>query len=143
MSMQSSTTARVNRLVGHVATQPTQATTTETAVECKHPMLIGGNLVFAEGNETVPVINPTTGKEFDSVPEASQNDLNQAILAAKQAFPAWRDLPWEEKQKCFLKFADAVEAKKEEFATALTNEQGKPLASAMGEVSSVGASWHS
>jgi delta 1-pyrroline-5-carboxylate dehydrogenase len=38
-------------------------------------------------------INPATGQELWDVPIASQQDLDDAVAAAKKAFPAWRDTP--------------------------------------------------
>jgi acyl-CoA reductase-like NAD-dependent aldehyde dehydrogenase len=100
-----------------------------------HPMVINGKLVQAEGDKTAGVINPATGKEFETVPEASQNDVNAAVAAAKAAFPTWKKMPHSERSKCFLKFHELVEADKEKLAKALSQEQGKPFKPyAMGEV---------
>lgn len=101
-----------------------------------HPMVINGKLVQAEGGKTAGVINPATGLEFARVPEASQEDCNKAIAAAKAAFPAWKKMPHAERAKCFLRFHELFEANKDDIATALSQEQGKPLVpSAKGEVS--------
>lgn len=90
-------------------------------------MLINGQLVQAEGERTSPVINPATGKEFDTVPDASAEDVNKAVAAAKEAFKSWRAKPFAERAVCYAKFAELLEANKENLAKALSQEQGKPL----------------
>merc|ERR1719160_428392 len=99
-----------------------------------HPMLINGELVQAEGNRTAPVINPATGKEFDTVPDASKADVEQVVAAAKQAFESWRGRSFSERASCLIKFADLMEAKKSELAETLTREQGKPINFATWEI---------
>jgi len=49
-------------------------------------MLIGGRLVEATGGRTYPVLNPATGAEIGSAPDAGPADLEAAIAAARQAF---------------------------------------------------------
>lgn len=100
----------------------------------QHPMLINGELVQAEGNCTAPVINPATGKEFDAVPDASRGDVDKAVAAARAAFPGWRAKPFAERAECLKRFSEALKARVDEFAKALTSEQGKPLGMAKWEV---------
>ncbi|WDA40963.1 aldehyde dehydrogenase family protein [Erythrobacter sp. BLCC-B19] len=95
-------------------------------------MLIGGALV--EGSATLDVINPATGAPFASVPHASKADADAAIAAAKAAVPGWSAVPFAERQAKLVALADAVAANGEELARLITQEQGKPLPEAMGEV---------
>ena len=95
-------------------------------------MLIGGALV--EGAASLDVINPATGAPFASVPRASQADADAAIAAAKAAVPGWSAVPFAERQAKLVALADAVAAHGEELARLITQEQGKPLPEAMGEV---------
>lgn len=53
----------------------------------------------------------------------------KAVAAAKSAFGTWKNEPFEVRQAALLKFADLLEARAQEFAKALTSEQGKPLVS--------------
>lgn len=101
---------------------------------CSHPILIGGDLVFAEGGKVAPVINPATGEAFDCVPDASPADLERAVAAAKRAFPAWSQTPFSARAAAVLAFGEELEKRAEEFAVNLTKEQGKPLWAAKGEV---------
>ncbi|GKU07356.1 unnamed protein product [Fusarium langsethiae] len=77
--------------------------------------------------------NPATLEKKPKVPVASQDDLNNAVEAARKAFKSWSKVPWEERRQKLFAWADAVEAQKKEFAELLTSEQGKPVAQANGE----------
>lgn len=100
--------------------------------EQAYKLLIGGNLV--DGDSTMDVINPATEAVFTQAPRASEAQLNDAVAAAKAAFPAWAATPIDERRKVITAIADAVEANYEDFARLLTQEQGKPLQDATGEV---------
>jgi acyl-CoA reductase-like NAD-dependent aldehyde dehydrogenase len=95
-------------------------------------MLIGEDLVA--GSASLDVINPATGSPFATVPHASKADADAAIAAAKAAVPGWSAVPFAERQAKLVALADAVAANGEELARLITQEQGKPLPEAMGEV---------
>ena len=95
-------------------------------------LLIGGALV--PGDATMEVINPATGQPFLTVPRASVAQADAAIAAAKAAQPAWGATPLAQRQQALLRLADAIGARADEFARLLTQEQGKPLPEAQGEV---------
>jgi acyl-CoA reductase-like NAD-dependent aldehyde dehydrogenase len=60
--------------------------------------------------------------------------LDAAVAAAGRAFPGWAARSYAERRALIERFADAVEARFEEFARLMTMEQGKPLDQARGEV---------
>jgi acyl-CoA reductase-like NAD-dependent aldehyde dehydrogenase len=91
-------------------------------------LLIGGKLV--PGASTFDVINPATEEVYARCPRADLDQLNQAVAAAKAAFPAWKATPLAERAKLLNKLADAIEARAAELAPILTQEQGKPLGGA-------------
>jgi acyl-CoA reductase-like NAD-dependent aldehyde dehydrogenase len=95
-------------------------------------LLIDGKLV--PGDLEMPVINPATEEVLAQCPRASNAQLDQAVAAAKAAFPGWAATPIEERRKLIVKMAEAIEANVNELARLLTGEQGKPLADATGEV---------
>ena len=102
-----------------------------------YQLLIDGKLVA--GDQTMPVLNPATEEVVAQCPRASKNQLDQAVAAAKAAFPAWAATPMEERRKLVNKMADVIEANAGELARTLTGEQGKPLADATGEVMGMAA----
>ena len=76
--------------------------------------------------ETRCGINPATEQNNPSVPISTKEDVDRAMEAAKKAFKPWASVPYAERQKALLAFADGLDAEKEEFSKFLTQEQGKP-----------------
>lgn len=95
-------------------------------------LLIDGALV--DGAGSIEVINPATARPFAMAPRADADQLNQAVDAARRAFPEWSARPVEDRAEALEWLAAALEARAGEFAALLTAEQGKPLDQAMGEV---------
>ena len=95
-------------------------------------LLINGSLVA--GDASMPVINPATEVIIAQCPRASERQLNEAVAAAKIAFPKWAATPYEERRKALLRIADRIDQHQAELAHILTQEQGKPLPDAAGEV---------
>lgn len=84
--------------------------------------------------ETFAVIDPATGQPFADAPLASRADLDRAVDAARRAFPSWAATPIDARAQAILAIADALESAKDELATLLSNEQGKPVPNAGGEI---------
>lgn len=97
-----------------------------------YKLLINGQLV--DGDATLEVINPATEEPVAVCARASKAQLDQAVAAAKAAFPAWSATPIDERRKALLAIADVIQANLPDLARLLTQEQGKPLQDAMGEV---------
>lgn len=72
-------------------------------------------------------INPATGEDNPDVPVSTQDDVEEAMQAAKRAQVGWAATPHEERRKALLAFADAVEAEFKAFSDMLIKEQGKPV----------------
>lgn len=100
-------------------------------------LLINGRLV--PGASSMDVLNPATEEVVAACPTASEAQLNEAVAAAKAAFPAWSKRPLSERAELLNKLAGAMMARQEEFARLLTQEQGKPLPMAMWEVGGTAA----
>ena len=86
------------------------------------------------GAASLDVVNPATGKVLVSCARADKAQLDAAVAAAKNAFASWSVTPIESRRQMLIKIADALEARSAEFAKLLTQEQGKPLAHAAGEI---------
>jgi acyl-CoA reductase-like NAD-dependent aldehyde dehydrogenase len=95
-------------------------------------LLINGRLV--EGAGTLEVINPATGRILTAAPRADRAQLDQAVSAAKTAFPIWSATPLRQRAALLVKLAEALEAEQGAFARLLTQEQGKPLPQALWEI---------
>jgi acyl-CoA reductase-like NAD-dependent aldehyde dehydrogenase len=97
----------------------------------QYTMTIGGRAVTALG--TIGVVNPATGEVFAEAPDCSREQLDEAMVAAKQAFGSWRqDL--EQRRKVMAACAEALEAAADELGRIATMEQGMPLAAGVGGV---------
>lgn len=93
---------------------------------------IDGNPV--DGVEFFDVINPATERAFARAPEASREQLDLAITAARRAFESWRVVPASGRREILSGFAAAIRAHTQSLAQLLTREQGKPLAAAVREI---------
>jgi acyl-CoA reductase-like NAD-dependent aldehyde dehydrogenase len=97
-----------------------------------YKLSINGKLVDAPS--TFEVVNPATDGVIAEAPAASAEQLEQAVAAARAAFPAWSALSYEERSAYIERYADALEANRDELARLLTTEQGKPLKTPSGRV---------
>jgi aldehyde dehydrogenase (NAD+) len=95
-------------------------------------MLIGGELV--NGSATLDVVNPANEEVVASVPDATREDLDRAIAAARAAFPAWAATPIAERKAKLAALGQAIMASADPLMRLLTKEQGKPHTEAQGEV---------
>lgn len=89
-----------------------------------YSLIIDGKKVSTA--ETFPVLNPATEKVVAQAPKATAEQLNQAVAAARRAFPAWSATPDAERSRLVHAIADALGAHSEELTKLLTLEQGKP-----------------
>lgn len=97
-----------------------------------YSMTINGQAASADA--TFEAYNPATEEVIATVPDASREQLNAAVAAAKAAFPAWSARPVSERQAFVAKIGDAIEAHAEDFKRLLTREQGKARAGAGWEI---------
>jgi betaine-aldehyde dehydrogenase len=88
---------------------------------------IAGEFRDAADGRTTEVINPATGDAYATAPLSGRQDVDAAMAAAAEAFPAWRDQTPAERQKALLKIADAFEERAEELIAAESENCGKPL----------------
>ena len=80
-----------------------------------------------------PVINPATDAEIGTVAHATRQDLDAALEAAARALPVWRDAHAYQRSEIMRGAAQLLRERAPEISRAMTMEQGKPLAEALGE----------
>jgi acyl-CoA reductase-like NAD-dependent aldehyde dehydrogenase len=90
---------------------------------------INGKLTSTE--KTRHGINPATGKPNPEIPVSTQQDVDNTVAAARDAFKIWSKTPWHERKKAVLDFADALEQHTDDFAKMLTQEQSKPVCTSL------------
>jgi len=93
---------------------------------------IDNEWVESEG-ETVNVVNPATLKVIARVPISTENELNEAVDVAKEAFPDWRRTPTLIRARCLFRLKELVEERFEELSRIQTMEHGKTIDEARGE----------
>ncbi len=95
---------------------------------------INGQWVPADSGRTIPVRNPYDGTVLGHIPECTQVETARAIDAAHTAWSAWRRLSAKERSDLLWAWAHLIDQHKEDLARIMTQEQGKPLAEARGEI---------
>ncbi|MEL6735861.1 MAG: NAD-dependent succinate-semialdehyde dehydrogenase [Pseudomonadota bacterium] len=86
------------------------------------------------GDGDTPVINPATGETIAHVPFLGEAETKQAIAAASNAFKTWSAELAKTRSQVLRRWFDLIVEHADEVAAILTEEQGKPLAEAKGEV---------
>ncbi len=89
---------------------------------------------WQQGNGAIDIINPANDDCIAQVANAGIEQAEQAIAAAKQAFPAWAKKSAGERAQLMRKWFDLMMSHQQDLGRILTLEQGKPLAEAKGEI---------
>ncbi|MCQ9353433.1 NAD-dependent succinate-semialdehyde dehydrogenase [Corynebacterium sp. 153RC1] len=97
-------------------------------------LLINGEWVDGSAGETFDVQNPATGEIIATLSSGTERDAIKALDAACNAQEAWSATTPRERAEILRRAFDLVTEKREELATLMTLEMGKPLAEARGEV---------
>ena len=95
------------------------------------------NLVNGEwksSEKEITIYSPINQEELGTVPAMSQAEVDEAMKAAREALPAWRDLSAVERAAYLHKTAAILERDKEEIGTILAKEVAKGIKAAIGEV---------
>ena len=95
---------------------------------------INGNFVDASSSRILDVISPVDGNLLATVPMSSAKDLDLAVKAAKNAFPAWSKLPIKERVQVFFRYKYLLEKNLNELAALVSEENGKTMGEAVAEI---------
>jgi malonate-semialdehyde dehydrogenase (acetylating) / methylmalonate-semialdehyde dehydrogenase len=95
---------------------------------------IAGQRVAGTSGRSGPVYNPATGELAREVDFASVEEIDQAVAAAKAAFPAWRATSLSKRTDILFRIRNLVDQHRNEIAAFLTAEHGKVTSDALGEV---------
>ncbi len=88
---------------------------------------ISGLFKPAENGTYLDDVNPATGQVFAKFPDSDEKDVQAAVFAAQQAFPAWSKMKSEMRAKYMNRIADEIEARLEQLAIAESTDNGKPV----------------
>src|SRR6266571_5151255 len=97
-------------------------------------MFIDGKWVPGTGREHQDIVNPATGKVIASVPKGTEEDVNLAVRAARDAYDdVWFDSTPRDRSERLLKLAEVITLHGEELAQIESENVGKPLAPTISE----------
>ena len=95
---------------------------------------INGQFVPATTSRTLDVISPLDGDHLSTVPMSSSTDLDNAVKAAKAAFPAWSKTPIKERVQVFFRYKTLLEKHLKELAELCSEENGKTYGESFAEI---------
>ncbi|MDJ0751517.1 MAG: NAD-dependent succinate-semialdehyde dehydrogenase [Woeseiaceae bacterium] len=100
----------------------------------REQVFIGGEWRNAENGATIGVVDPATGEQIGTVPRCGRGETADAIAAAHDAFELWRSTGPDERADVLNRLYEALMDSQHSLAEILTEEMGKPLAEARGEI---------
>ena len=89
-------------------------------------LYVDGRWTASESGRTFEATSPATGEVLAEVPEGTREDARRAVAAANRAEKTIAGMPVWERSRLLLRLADAVDARREELARVLSQDQGKP-----------------
>jgi malonate-semialdehyde dehydrogenase (acetylating)/methylmalonate-semialdehyde dehydrogenase len=95
---------------------------------------INGTVVSEKSDKTGEVFNPATGQICATVEFASTATVDKAVTVATDAFASWRHSSLTKRTQVLFAFRELVNQNKEKIAALITQEHGKVLSDALGEV---------
>lgn len=87
---------------------------------------INGELVEPSSVKYIDNYNPASGKVYSLVPDSNENDINTAVLAAKNAFQSWSKTSKKYRSDLLMRLASRIEYYSEELIIAESRDNGKP-----------------
>ena len=103
---------------------------TQTTIE-SNELFIGGQWIAPRGSARIDVISASTEEHIGSVPEASTEDLDAAVDAARAAFDdpqGWSSWPAEDRAAAMERLADAFDGHADEITRRVSMQNGMPIA---------------
>jgi len=93
-----------------------------------YDLFIGGKFVKAKSGKTFSTINPATEEHLSTIAEASTDDVNKAVKAARKGYENyWRDMPGKQRARYLYRIARQIQERSREFAVLETLDGGKPI----------------
>ena len=132
LALAGATLAPTSLAFSHYTQKPTQTSTALRAAPLKQ--CVGGSWVESSSKATIDVENPTTGDVIGKVPEGTAADAHAALVAAKEAQPAWAKTAPAARGEALKAMARVIRANRVELAELLASEQAKVAGLAQVEI---------
>ncbi|MFN8297052.1 MAG: CoA-acylating methylmalonate-semialdehyde dehydrogenase [Chitinophagales bacterium] len=95
---------------------------------------VNGQFIPAGTDRKIEVISPLDGNLLSTVPMSTSKDLDEAVKAAKAAFPAWSRTPIKERVQVFFRYKYLLEKHLKELAELCSEENGKTYGESVAEI---------
>jgi malonate-semialdehyde dehydrogenase (acetylating)/methylmalonate-semialdehyde dehydrogenase len=110
------------------------STASRTSADTVIANFIGGEWVQSDASDALAVVDPATAEVLGQVPLSTRADVDAAVSAAREAFPAWRATPAVERVRVLFRLKALLDEHKHELARHLSREHGKNVAETLGEI---------
>jgi phenylacetaldehyde dehydrogenase len=120
--------------VTSISAQPAYSEGVVRLLERRPQLFIDGAWTDSGHGATIPVHDPSTGREIARIVDASDVDCDRAVAAARAAFDdgRWSGLPPAKRERAIMRLADLVEANLAELAELESIDNGKPKIASAG-----------
>lgn len=95
---------------------------------------VDGQWVHSNSGNTIAVNNPADNSVLGYMPFLDQDQIEQAVQSAQNAYQSWRYVPVNSRAKILHKWAELITENRDDLAKIITLEQGKPIWEALGEI---------
>jgi len=95
---------------------------------------INGNFTEISSERVLPVISPVNGQLLSELPCSAAADLDEAVTAARAAFPSWSKTPVKERVQVFYRYKSLLEAHLPALAALCSEENGKTISESVAEI---------
>ncbi len=106
---------------------PAPESTDHVSIKERYELFIGGKFVKPIKGKYFATINPATEKKISEVANASSEDVDKAVKAARKAFGPWSSLPARERGKYVYRIARMMQEKARELAVIESIDGGKAI----------------
>ena len=106
---------------------PAPESTDHVEIKAKYDLFIGGKFVKPNSKKYFKSINPATEEVVCEIAEANEKDVDDAVKAARKAFPAWSKIGGKERGKYIYRIARLIQERAREFSVIESIDGGKPI----------------
>ena len=96
-------------------------------IKKQYELFIDGKFIAPVKKNYFETLDPSTNKKIASVAEATSEDVNKAVKAARNAFEGWSALTGKERGKYIFRLARLIQERAREFAVIESLDGGKPI----------------
>lgn len=100
----------------------------------KVKLYVGGKQIESQATEHIDVVNPATQAVVSRIPLTTDEEFEDAVAVAKEAYKTWRNTPVTTRQRVMLKLQELIRRDMDKLAMSVTMEQGKTLGDSRGDV---------